>query len=126
LAAAGGAALLLAQSPSTATTGQDIFEKRCTGCHALDSQRAGPKLRGVYGRKAGAIGGFPYSDELKASGIVWDTVTLDRWLADPEALVPGNDMAFRVAKAEERTAIIEFLRTRQSAAGPAARANEPR
>jgi cytochrome c len=111
-----GVAMLLAQTPSTPTLGKEVFEKRCTGCHALDNQRAGPKLRGVYGRKAGVIGGFPYSDELKASGIVWDAVTLDKWLTDPEALVPGNDMAFRVSKAEERVAIIEFLRTQHSSA----------
>ena len=108
---AGLLGVVLAQAPSTATAGKDIFEKRCTGCHALDSQRAGPKLRGVYGRKAGTVDGFPYSDELKASRIVWDAVTLDKWLTDPEALVPGNDMAFRVSKAEERAAIIEFLRS---------------
>jgi cytochrome c len=117
---AGLVGLMLAQSPSAASVGaaavgKDIFEKRCTGCHALDSQRAGPKLRGVYGRKAGVVDGFPYSDELKASRIVWDAVTLDKWLTDPEALVPGSDMAFRVPKAEERTAIIEFLRSGSAA-----------
>jgi cytochrome c len=111
IVSAGLLGLMLAQPPSAATAGKDAFEKRCTGCHALDTQRAGPKLRGVYGRKAGAVDGFPYSDELKASRIVWDAVTLDKWLTDPEALVPGNDMAFRVSKPEERAAIIEFLRS---------------
>jgi len=99
-------ALKLAQAPQ----GKDIFEKRCTGCHALDNERAGPRMRGVFGRKAGAVPGFPYSDALKDSGISWNAATLDKWLSDSDQLVPGNDMAFRVPSAQERAAIIEFLR----------------
>ncbi|HEY3743183.1 MAG TPA: c-type cytochrome [Bryobacteraceae bacterium] len=100
--------LLFAQTGTL--DGKAVFEKRCTGCHALDAQRVGPKLRGVYGRKAGAIAGFPYSDELKTSGRIWDAATLDKWLADPETLIPGNDMAFRMQSAGERAAVIEFLK----------------
>jgi len=115
IALTGGLALAmivaLAQAPPS--SGKDIFEKRCTGCHSLENQRAGPKLRGVYGRKAGTVEGFPYSDELKASGAIWDAATLDKWLTDPEAMVPGNDMAFRLIKPDERAAIIEFLRTQR-------------
>ena len=90
--------------------GKEIFEKRCTGCHSLDDQRAGPRLRGVYGRKAGVASDFPYSDELKKSSIVWNAETLDAWLKEPEQVVPGTDMAFRMPKSEERAAIIEYLK----------------
>jgi len=114
--AAGLAALLVAllelpavsaQAPSG---GKEIFEKRCGGCHALDRDKEGPHLRGVYGRAAGTVESFQYSDALKTSGIRWNDETLDRWLADPEKLAPGNDMAFHVEKAEERRAIIDYLK----------------
>lgn len=93
-----------------AQAGKGVFEKRCTGCHAADSDRVGPKLRGIVGRKAGAEPGFPYSDSIKASQVVWNAEALDKWLADPDQFMPGNDMSFRVPKAEERLAIVEYLR----------------
>jgi cytochrome c len=93
-----------------ADRGKELFEKRCTGCHALDNDKEGPRLRGVYGRKSGAIESFNYSDALKRAGIPWDAASLDLWLADPEKLVPDNDMAFRLVKADERTAIIAYLK----------------
>ena len=100
-------AAALAQS---AKTGKELFEKRCGGCHALDRDKEGPRLGGVYGRTAGKVESFGYSDALRQSGITWKGETLEKWLADPEAVVPGNDMAFRVEKAEERRAIVEYLR----------------
>ncbi len=90
--------------------GKALFEKRCTGCHSLDQDKEGPHLRGVYGRSAGTIASFEYSDALKKAHIVWDDATLDKWLTDTDALVPGNDMAFHVPKPEERADIIRFLR----------------
>ena len=90
--------------------GKALFEKRCTGCHSLDQDKEGPHLRGVYGRSAGTTASFEYSDALKKAHIVWDDATLDKWLTDTDALVPGNDMAFHVPKPEERTDIIRFLR----------------
>ena len=103
----GTALVHAAQAPP----GREVFEKRCTGCHSLDDQRMGPRLRGVFGRKAGAVEGFPYSDALKGSHVVWNAESLEKWLADPDQFVPGNDMSFSVHKGEERAAIIEFLRT---------------
>jgi len=90
--------------------GKALFEKRCTGCHALDRNMEGPRLGNVYGRKAGTVSGFEYSTALKAANITWDEVLLEKWLADPDSLVSGNDMAFHVPKAEERADIIRFLR----------------
>jgi cytochrome c2 len=52
---------------------------------------------------------FPYSDALKKAQITWNADTLDRWLTDPEQLVPNTDMAFRVQKADERNEIIQYL-----------------
>lgn len=93
-----------------AANGKVLFEKRCTGCHSLDKNKEGPHLGGVYGRKAGSVADFTYSDELKGANITWDEGSLDKWLTNPDAMVPGNDMAFHVASAEERADIIQFLK----------------
>lgn len=90
--------------------GQALFQKRCGGCHALDRDKEGPRLGGVYGRAAGSLGSFEYSEALKNSKIVWTDETLDRWLTDTEALVPNTDMAFRVEKPQERHEIIAYLK----------------
>jgi len=89
--------------------GDDVFAKRCAGCHALDRDKEGPRLGGVCGRPAGAVAKFNYSAALLASKIKWDRQTLDRWLADPDKLVPGTDMEFHVESPDERSAIIDFL-----------------
>ena len=95
---------------ANAANGKVLFEKRCTGCHSLDKNKEGPRLAGVYGRKAGSVADFSYSNELKTSKITWDGPMLDRWLTNTESVVPDNDMDFHVPKADERADIIEFLR----------------
>lgn len=102
-------------APFTARTqptarGQELFERRCTGCHALDRDKEGPRLGGVYGRVSGAVPSFHYSDALKNAHIPWDAESLDRWLADPESFVPDNDMAFQVESAAERSEIVAYLK----------------
>jgi cytochrome c len=107
------AALALMPSPKVqaSTTGKDLFEQRCGGCHALDSDKQGPRLRGVYGRKSASVSAFSYSDALKNAHITWDAETLDKWLTEPDKVVPDNDMPFRVEKPEERRGIIAYLKT---------------
>ena len=71
--------------------------RACMACHSFapGQNMTGPSLAGVWGRKAGTAEGFGrYSEALKKSGIVWDEKHLDEWLANPQALVPGNAMAF--------------------------------
>lgn len=92
-----------------AARGKEVFEKRCTGCHAVEQNREGPKLRGVVGRTSGDVADFEYSPELKKARIKWDDKSLDRWLADPDSVVPGNNMAFHVGNAQERQDLIRFL-----------------
>jgi len=91
--------------------GKDVFVRRCSGCHSADLNKEGPRLRGIYGRKSAAIPGFGYSEALKKSSIQWDDQTLDRWLTDPDAMVPDTDMAFRLSDSEERKAVIAYLKT---------------
>ena len=93
-----------------AVRGKAVFEKRCTGCHAMEVDREGPRLRGVFGRKAGSVAGFTYSAGLKRSGFTWNEATLERWLSDPDLVVPDNNMSFSVPKAEERRDLIAYLK----------------
>ena len=90
--------------------GKELFEKRCSGCHALDKDKEGPRLRGVYGRTSGTVPSFKYSDALKAAHITWDATTLDKWLSGPDQFVPDTDMAFQLVKADERAEIIAYLK----------------
>lgn len=119
LIACAGFAVIVAATPAhsqsaavaaSASQGQQLFEKRCTGCHSLDADKEGPRLRGVYGRHAGSVPGFAYSDALRSASFVWDADSLNRWLTSTESVVHDNDMDFSVAKPEERAAIIQFLR----------------
>lgn len=89
--------------------GKLVFEKHCTGCHAMDRDREGPRLGNVLGRKAAAVPAFRYSDALKNAGFVWNESRLDRWLADPDRLVPNNAMSVDLPKASDRRDIIAFL-----------------
>lgn len=93
-----------------AASGRLVFEKRCTGCHALTQDREGPRLQGGYGRAAGTVPNFDYSNALRSAHVQWNETTLDRWLADPDAFLPGNNMEFHVARPQERADVIRFLR----------------
>jgi cytochrome c len=115
IALASGAALLAAfaavgGAKGDTIVGRSAFEKRCTGCHALDHEKTGPRLAGVVGRKAGTVSGFPYSDAVKKSAVVWNETVLEKWLTDPETVIPDTDMAFRLDNPVERAAIIAFLK----------------
>jgi cytochrome c len=93
-----------------AARGKALFEKRCTGCHAMDADREGPRLAGVYGRKAGTVSRFNYSAGLKSSGIIWTDATLERWLTDPDMVVKDNNMSIGVPKADDRRDLIAYLK----------------
>jgi cytochrome c len=93
-----------------AARGKAVFEKRCIGCHALEADREGPRLAGVYGRKAGSVAGFTYSTGLKNLGVTWNDATLERWLSDPDLVVKDNNMSIGVPKAEERRDLIAYLK----------------
>lgn len=81
----------------------------CNACHSIDDNDIGPKHRGVVGRRAGTVGDYNYSPALKASGLTWDPATLDRWLTNPSALVPGTKMYFKLDSPQDRADIIAYL-----------------
>jgi len=104
--------LVLASAPRVVAqpqSGSDLFEESCSGCHVPAGGGQGPSLTGVVGRKAGAVAGFDYSPALKASGIVWTSTNLDRFLVDPGKMVPGTAMPIHVPDAAQRAAIISYL-----------------
>lgn len=113
LGKAEGSAEARAAGSGDAARGKIDFNKRCIGCHAIDASREGPKLRGAFGRKAGTLPGYNYSAALKASAITWNEDSLDRWLSDTDAAVPGSNMEFRVVKATERLDLIAYLKQTQ-------------
>ena len=90
--------------------GKAFFEKRCTGCHSLTDNHQGPRLQGVFGRASGSVASYAYSPALKNSHIVWDQTSLDKWLTDPDAFIPGNEMDFLVSKPQDRQDLIAFLK----------------
>lgn len=114
------AAALMSCLPSRAWAGDDelelAFNDHCRECHSFvkDDNRLGPSLYGVVGRKAGTLPGYAYSESVKASGVTWDEATLDKWIANPGAVIPGNQMSppfGGVADAQVRARIIAFLKT---------------
>jgi cytochrome c len=96
-----------------AARGAELYEARCGGCHSVGADRIGPRHAGLAGRKAGGVADFGYSPALRASTVVWTAATLDRWLADPEALIPGQRMGYRLDSAAERADIVAWLLTLQ-------------
>ena len=82
--------------PVATRRGASSSIEACTDCHSLDKNDVGPRHRGVFGRKAGSLPDYNYSDALKSSNIVWDEETLDKWLTDPQTFVPGVRMFFHL------------------------------
>ncbi len=97
--------------------GRKLFAQ-CRSCHTIDAgggNRVGPNLHGLFGRAAGTAEGFPYSDAVKNSGIVWDGPKLDEWLANPKGFLPGNRMTFLGIKDETaRRDVITYLKVESS------------
>ena len=104
-------ALSAAEVPSKEEQGKALFARRCSGCHAPDLNKEGPRLRGVFGRDAASIPDFAYSEALKKVRIRWDEATLEQWLSDPDTMVPDTDMAFSLKDGEERKAVIAYLKS---------------
>ena len=100
---------VLALAAGDSARGRELYETRCIGCHSLDADRIGPRHRGLIGRRAGRIEGFDYSPALRGATMIWTDATLERWLADPEATIPGQRMNYRVADARDRADLIAYL-----------------
>ena len=112
------AAMLAVLTPLGASA-QDLeisFNDHCRECHSFlkGDNRLGPSLYGVVGRKAGTLPGYDYTQSMRDSGVTWDAATLDKWIADPDAVVPGNGMSppySGITDPAIRKRIIAFLKT---------------
>ena len=109
LAAVAPPCMGVAHAAGDATHGAQVY-KTCGICHSFEKNGAGPKHAGVFGRTAGTVADYKYSPALAKSGIVWSDATLDKWLTDPQALVPGSKMFFAVDDAKDRADVIEYLK----------------
>jgi cytochrome c len=108
-----GEALALTGDPAN---GQKVFNK-CMVCHTLEAgkNKVGPSLQGVIGRTAGTAEAFNYSAAMKAAGaggLVWNEDTLEKYLAGPKVLVPGNKMPFPgLPKDQDRADVIAYIKS---------------
>jgi len=101
-------------SPATAQQARPPAFTVCAGCHSTQAGKTafGPSLAGVGGRRAGTLAGYAYSPALKASGLTWNTKTLDWWLTDPKKTVPGTKMPFNgIQDRKTREQLIAYLLT---------------
>jgi glucose/arabinose dehydrogenase len=104
--------------------GKIFFQQSCAICHATTLGpgdtvivKQGPDLMGLLGRRAGSGLGFNYTKALIASGITWDTVSLDQFLKGPATDVPGTAMPIYVSDAVARQNLIAYLSTLEIPAG---------
>ena len=92
--------------------GKQVFAK-CQVCHSIEAgvNKIGPSLHGVYGRKAGTLAGYNFTDAMKNSGFTWDEKTLDTYLTNPRKVVPGTRMVFvGLPKEQDRLNVIAYLK----------------
>src|ERR1043165_19237 len=109
----GTLAVLAASSTNAmpdAVRGEQLYI-RCMACHAVASDRVGPRHCGLFGRRAGSVPGFDYSPALKNSKITWKDKTLERFLTKTPALAPGTTMPYDgVADPRDRGDLIAYLK----------------
>jgi cytochrome c len=101
----------VARADGDAARGEAKFQD-CAACHRLEAgaNNVGPSLHGVFTRKAGELADFRYSPAIKRSGITWTPETLDRFITDPQAVVPANRMPYAgMASASDRADLIAYL-----------------
>jgi len=99
-----------------AADGADIFNNDCAVCHSTDpgTNKLGPSLAGIVGRKSANLQDYSYSPAMTKEHTTWDKATLDKYLADPQSMVPGTKMIFPGVKDEtDRKALIDYLATLQ-------------
>jgi cytochrome c len=105
----------LSSSSAVASSGQLAFNNACRTCHSVKEgdNRLGPNLYKVLGRKAGSLPDYSYSSAMRSADFVWDKETLDRFIANPEAVLPGNKMKpyGGLEPADVRAKVIAFLAT---------------
>jgi cytochrome c len=103
--------VLAAHAEGDAARGEARF-KECAACHRLDAgaNEVGPSLHGIFARKAGELADFRYSPAMKRSRITWSAETVEKYIADPQALIPANRMPYAgMSNASDRADLIAYL-----------------
>lgn len=105
------AALSPALAAGDAGRGEQVF-RQCAACHSFDpaERRPGPHLQGLFGRTAGTVEGFRYSDAMAGSGIVWDDATLSAYLLDPRGNLPGTRKPVGLRDEADIQDVLAYLR----------------
>ena len=113
-----------------ASQGKVFFQQNCAMCHAdtlgpgnLPIMGQGPSLVGVFGRRAGSVPNFSFTNALSGSGLTWDSATLEHFLLNPAAAVPGTTMPISVADSSDRSNVIAYLSTLKQLAQVSSTAN---
>jgi cytochrome c len=107
----------LSQEPQGKETAaeQQVFNNACRTCHTIKEgdNRQGPNLHKIIGRKAGSLPDYSYSSAMKEADFVWDKEKLERFIASPEEVVPGNNMKpyGGLASADDRAKVIAYLQS---------------
>ncbi len=91
--------------------GLKIYTAKCSACHSAYENSVGPAHAGILGRRAGKARDYDYSEALKKSKIVWSRADLKRWLIDPEKVIPGQRMGYRLSLPNERSDVVAYLST---------------
>jgi cytochrome c2 len=110
----GAWACVASASAQDATAGAIVFKTQCAGCHSVDPGKnvVGPSLFGIVGREAGTAPNFKYSPANKNSGITWTPETLDKYITNPQAVVPKTIMPYPGLKDDAKRAdLIAYLET---------------
>jgi cytochrome c len=97
------------------TQGRTLYENKCGGCHSVETNRVGPRHRGVVGRRVASVPDYDYSPALKQLSGAWTPARLDLWLSGTQKLAPGSKMYLALDDADQRQLIIDYL---QSISGP--------
>lgn len=101
---------LAARAGGDPVHGAEIYQ-RCQACHSIEHDLVGPRHAGLFGRNAGSVPGFPYSEAMRNSGITWSETTLNAFLSGPQAYVPGTFMTFTgLPDPRERADVIAYLK----------------
>lgn len=100
-----------ADDEADVVAGQQLYVQ-CIACHDPAYHRTGAKHCGLFGRTAGQAKGFSFTSAMENSGIVWDEITLNQFLAAPLDMLPGTSMGFSgIKSATERRQLIKFIST---------------
>jgi cytochrome c len=101
----------VAGSSGDAQRGEQLYRQKCVACHSVNDNSTGPRHKGVFGRRAGTVRDYRYSLALEDQDFLWNDETLDAWLLDPSAVVPGNLMGMSINSDQDRQDLIAYLKT---------------